>query len=150
MNQAGEYPSPLIRVSNLQVPMVSGYATGRLRAQFGPVSGTEDSSCLILLENVGPTTFTVQLKEAAAVTSVSGRSNLGEAYALAVNGRRTVRLTPSQPIVEAWCTAGSGQLKAQIQSQLRWDILAFDRDEASYPTQVWRTWDPNLPQTPIS
>lgn len=134
----GEYPQPALRLTTVQVPMVSGYATARLRWQGSPVSGygnRVEHTTQVLVENTGLNPFTVQLQETDDRSVSGARTNLGAATALVASGRHQFSVTPSQAYLEAWCTAdGPGELKLQLASQLRWDILGFSDDDPFYPT----------------
>jgi hypothetical protein len=139
----GEYPQPLVRKTFLQIPVVSGYVTGRLQAQdqYPPaVSGiTTPVSMLVTLENVGETGFTVQLREMAD-RSVSGiRYSLGSAVTLAAGGQSTINVGGKQPYLEVYCTGTTtGELRMQIDSQRRWTPMGFDRSDPFYPPQLWQ------------
>jgi len=141
----GEYPQPLVRVGNVQIPIVSGYTTGRLRGDVIMVSGYQPNRSQITLENTGRTSFTVQLREAPDY--VSGPfSNLGSAVALVPSGQKTVFHTHAQPYLEFRGTSGSGTLRAQIASQVKWQIMAFDKSDTNYPSVLSKKYpDPSPP-----
>jgi len=132
----GEFPQPLVRSAHLLFPMVSGYTTGRLRAQTQLAASGTDQLTQFTFENVGETAFTLQLKEVD--DRVSGtRSNLGNTLALVVGGHATVNLTPTKKFLEIACTTGNGELRLQVASTVRWDVLAFAKDDVLYPRSLW-------------
>jgi hypothetical protein len=136
---AGEYPQPLTRVTTLQCPVVSGYSTGRLKLQDIPVSGTSDLLSHFTVENVGSTSVSVQLR---ASNSTGGPwTNVGSSTALAIGGRSTFSATAPQRYIEVHGTSGSGEVRLQIASKLRWDELGFSKTDASYPTSLWQPVD---------
>ena len=149
MSYPGEYPQPLVRATNLQCPVVSGYATARLRRQdpifcSGNVSVNDDAAqAQVLLENVSRTSFTVQLKMTNQSDSPGNdsdsvptgtRTNVGSAVALVPGGHKTINVAPYQQFLEVYGTAGGpGFLRMQLNSQTRWDEMAFDKIDTTYP-----------------
>lgn len=142
---SGEYPMPLVRTTNVNIPIVSGYVTGRLRTEAVSVSGYGLNTAMVVLENVGTTSFTVQMRETPHY--VSGPfSNIGPAVALVPSGQKTLTITPIRDILEFRGVTGSGELRAQLSSQLRWEHMAFDKTETNYPSSLAKKFpDPSPP-----
>jgi len=121
--------------------MISGYATLRMRAITRPststVSGLEDNQIFGTFENTSETNFTVQMRQTSD-ESVSGtRTDVGSAHALVPGGRVTETFSPFQTFLEAYCTAdGPGFLRLQMQSRIKWEIMAFDKSDTFYPQQL--------------
>lgn len=162
MSYPGEYPQPLVRVTNVQCPIVNGYATARLRRQdplfgSGNVGVNEDAAqAQVTLENVGSVSVTVQLKQ-TYVTDPPGnnstgeptgtRTDVGSAVALVPGGQKTINVVPYQPYLEVYGTAGGpANLRMQIASKVRWDEMAFDKIDTLYPA-VLRDVKP-VPEAP--
>lgn len=138
----GEYPQPLSRTTWVQVPMVSGYTTSRLSVTSGRneslVSGMPDNTVHAVFENTSTTTsFTLQMRQADDRSASGTRTNVGSALTIVPGGRTTATLTPWQQYLEAQCTDGSGNLRAQLTSQVKWEQLAFDKSDPFYPPQLW-------------
>jgi hypothetical protein len=140
MTNAGEYTQSLIRKTQLLCPMVAGYITGRLRAQDIPAaaSGFADHTTLVTLENVGASSFTVQLLGSDDRSATGPRENLGAATTLVVGGRKEISVQPHNKFLEVKSMSGDGQLKMQLDSQIKWDILGFAEDDVFYPTKLWQ------------
>ena len=131
----------MTRTTWVQVPMVSGYTTSRLGVLSGRqeplVSGMPDNTVHALFENASSTSFTLQMRQTDD-RSVSGtRINVGDALTIVPGGRTTATLTPWQTYLETQCTGGSGNLRAQLTSQIKWEQLAFDKTDSFYPPQLW-------------
>ena len=140
----GEYTQPIPRVTNLQIPVVASFVTGRLRAQemvsgaatgyiFGG-SGYADNTTVAIVENVGLTSFTVQLQETTDRTVSGPRTVIAGPLTVVPDGRKTVTFIPTQQYLEVKSTSGDGQLRLQLQSKIRWDVLGFAKDDPFYPT----------------
>lgn len=152
MSYPSEYPQPLVRTTNVQCPVVNGYATARLRRQdplfgSGNVGVNEDAAqAQVTLHNVGSTSVTVQLKQ-SYVTDPPGtdstgtpsgtRLNVGSAVALVPGGSKTINVTPYQPFLEVYGTSGGpSNVRIQISSRVRWDQMAFDKIDTLYPAEL--------------
>jgi hypothetical protein len=121
--------------------MSSGYAGARVSREdplFFPGSGDGDEQ-QVYLQNVGPTAYTVQLKQCedyslpgldSASTPTGTRFDVGTAQALVPGGTSTIQVSPWMQYLEFWCNTGSGPLRAQITGRTRWQRLAFDKTEA--------------------
>ena len=149
MSYPGEYTQPLVRVTNVQCPVVDGYATARLRRAdplfgSGNVGVNEDAAnAQVTLHNTGSTTFTVQLKQ-STVTDPPGtdsnsvptgtRLNVGSAVALVPGGTKTLNVVAYQDFLEVYGTAnGPGYLRMQIAGRVQWNEMAFDKIDTLYP-----------------
>jgi len=148
MSYPGEYTQPLVRTTNVLCPIVSGYATARLRRQdplfgSGNVGVYEDAAnAQVSLQNDGKTTFTVQLKK-SVVTDPPGvdstsvptgtRINVGAAVALVPGGTKTLNIVANQDFLEVYGTNGNGTLRMQLTGKIRWDEMAFDKSDTLYP-----------------
>ena len=139
----GEYTSPLVRKTQVQCPVISGYVTARLYSNDDipvAISGVPATQMLVTFENVGNTQFAVNLQETAD-RSVSGvRYTLNNApINLVPGGQVTALLGGSLPFLEVYCTGTtSGELRMQIDSQRQWRELGFAKDDPFYPTQLWQ------------
>jgi len=136
----GEYPQPLVRKTLVQCPVVSGYVTSRLSAQqtYPLVGSGADTSMLVTFENVGNTQISVVLRETDDRTVSGTRVALANAY-LAPGGRDTQFVQGHLRYLEVYCSGTTtGELRMQIDSQRRWDQMAFARDDPYYPPQLWQ------------
>jgi hypothetical protein len=114
--------------------MVSGYVGARLQWQGTPIaSGYQDYSAQCILENMGSTTFSVQIRQCSDYSVTGPRENLGAAVSLVPSGRKTVNFIPGKQYLEFQATAvtnvGQAMLKAQIVSKIRWDLMGFGARE---------------------
>ena len=137
----GEYPQPLTRKTFVRCPLVSGYVGARLQDQsyYPPaISGTPETM-MVTYRNDGGTAFTVQLQETDD-RSVSGtRYSLGTPVYLVPGGQDTRTYQAKQPYLEVLCTGTTtGQLDMQIDSQRKWDRLAFDKEDPFYAPQLFQ------------
>lgn len=142
----GQYPQPLPRNTLVNVPVVSGYVTSRLRANddIPPVISGEDTRINVVIENVGNTYVEVKLQQTND-RSISGtRIDVISGLQLRPGGRRHVSSTaPFQQYLELYCYGGSGavgQVRMQINSLRQWDECGFDKvaDATFYPPQLWQ------------
>lgn len=140
----GEYPQPLPRRTLVNVPVVSGYVTSRLRANddFAPVTSGENTRVNVVMENVGNTYVEVLLRQTND-RSISGtRINVISGLQLQPGGRRFVTSTePFQKYLELYCYGGGpSQVRMQIESLREWNELGFDKvaDQTFYPPRLWQ------------
>jgi hypothetical protein len=122
----GEYPQPFTQVTNVHMPMVSGYTTGRLYGRVFKVSGYDPQETQVLMTNHGTTSITVQMRETDDYVS-GPHTNIGPAVALVPSGQKTVNILPIRNYLEFKSTAGDGQLRVQIASRVKWNEMAFDK-----------------------
>jgi hypothetical protein len=139
----GEYPNPLPRKTNVQVPVVSGYVTARLQAQdyFPPTlsGGTTATNMLVTFENVSNTQFSVLLRETDDRSITGTRYNLMSAVSLVPGGQSTQTVSGLRPFLEVYCTGTTtGFLRMQIDSQRKWNLLGFAKDDPFYPPQLFQ------------
>ena len=145
----GEYPQPLERVTNVQVPVVGGYITSRLQVQgdlvystatFGtsvstgtlPESGYVDNFTAVMMENTGANTVAVQLLGSNDYTS-GPRENVGAIQTLVPLGRTRYGVNPRHTYLELNCLSGTSAIRMQLSSRLKWDELGFDKSDPFYP-----------------
>lgn len=142
----GQYPQPLPRTTLVNVPVVSGYTTARLRADddFAPVISGEDTRINVVIQNVGNTYVEVKLQQTND-RSVSGvRIDVVSGLQLQPGGRRHFSTTaPFQKYLELYCYGQSGavgQIRMQINSLRQWEECGFDKvaDQTLYPPQLWQ------------
>lgn len=142
MLRSGEYSQPLLRPAFIQQPVVPGYATIRLRAdlQFsgtGTTVAVEDNLVMALVENVGNSAASVQFRQVGEYRS-GARSSISPIIAMVPGGRHTITLTPLQQYIELWGVTGTSQVRVQLETQVPWTLMAFDRLDASYPPALWQ------------
>ena len=125
----GEYSQPLVRVTNLNVPLVSGYTTARLRGDS--ISGY-DSLTQAVFENTGVESVDLQLVETDDYVS-GPRANIGSPITLVAQGQATLSFTPAAHYLEFSCPDGNSTLRAQLSSMIEWRIMSFDKSEDIYP-----------------
>lgn len=140
----GEYPQPLIRTQTVQFPVVSGYVGSRLRMvdPIRPVISGEETTMMVTFENTGDRGVFLQLRETSD-RSVSGtRYSITSGIYVVPKGRSTKTTTgPYQEFLEVYCTdAGPTEIRMQIASIRRWEILGFDKvaDSTFYPSSLWQ------------
>lgn len=142
MINPGEYPQPLVRTTNVQCPVVSGYITARLQVQGDLVhsatadglseSGYVDNTTMVVVENTGAQSFTMQLLGTNDYTS-GPRENVGAVKTLVPLGRTTYSVVPRHTYLEVRTLSGTSALRMQLSSRLRWDQLGFDKTDPFYP-----------------
>lgn len=146
----GEYPSPLGRVTNVEVPMVSGYVTSRVRVADWTFSlwtngtdGLADNLVQGIFENTSfgasGTNFTLAIYEAPDDGPAWGtRSCLVSGFQIVPGGHVTKNFAPGQPYLEFYGVNGSGNLRVQMLSKLKYEELGFDKSDPFYPPQLWQ------------
>lgn len=151
MINPGEYPQPLLRTTNVQCPVVSGYITARLQVQGDLVhsatadtlveSGYVDNTTLVTVENTGQNSFSMQLLGTNDYTS-GPRENVGAVQTLVPLGRTMYSVTPRHTYLEVKGITGTSALRMQLSSRLRWDELGFDKTDPFYPAPLWNVKNP--------
>jgi len=126
----GEYAQPLNRTTSGSAPIESGFVGLRFRASQKP-TGTTQSLCQVLLENTGKSQFTVLIQGTDNHSPAGTRAQLSEVV-LMPGGQKTVSVTPVTKYIEFEGSAGSGNLKVQITSEIRWEPLAFSKVDTEY------------------
>jgi len=150
MLPSGEYPQPNVRRTNLKIPVVAGYTTGRLRAQWDaiPLASPGQTTNYVMAEihnrSAGTTAGTVVLQFNAAtnISSSGARTPIGSPISIVRGGQTSVFFEITQPYIEVACVSATGQNQAgevdiQISSQIKFDDIDFLRSEAIYPQQLW-------------
>jgi len=148
MNYPGEYPTPLIRTTNVQCPVVAGYVTARLQVQGAPLisaSGWTDNLTTVNLHNTGANAASIFLQ--GTDDYVSGpRENLITVHAgtvaIARDGHTSLTVYPRHTFLEVKGFSGTTTLRMQLSSRLRWDQLGFDKTDAFYPPFLWNNKNP--------
>ncbi len=140
----GEYIQPLTRKTIVNVPMVSGYTTSRLRITDSPftAAGTDtinEFSVQGLFENVGTGNFTVSVMQSPDDgINQATRTTLVSGFQIVPGGHKFVDFNPTQVFIEMKCTAGNGVLRTQLDSRLRFEQMAFDKLDTAYPANLWQ------------
>jgi hypothetical protein len=154
----GEYIQPFPRKTLVNVPVVSGYVTSRLRADdsYAPVISGGDTSMMVTFENLSNTAVGVKLQQTND-RSISGtRIDVISGVNLVAGGRTTVwSAGAQQSYLELYCySGGPSNIRMQIESQRQWQEIGFDKqtDSTFYPPQLWRNSRayPNSTQLPSS
>jgi hypothetical protein len=137
--------------------MVSGYVGSRLRiadyafgtnvAVIAPTTNT-DNEVKMTVENVAsvPSNTTLPFKGTNIYFLVnqtldngpSGtRTALTPQYGLVPGGRTTFTFFVNQPFIEINCVGGQGNIRAQIDSRLKWEEMAYDKVDTFFAPQLW-------------
>ena len=153
MSYPGEYPQPLKRTSQFHAPAISGYVTARLRAAdpVRPRTSGEDTQMSVIFENVGNTFVSVKLQQTSDRTVSGTRIDVISGVALVAGGRRTISTNNCfMEFLELATTfGGPSNVRVQIESQRRWEEMAFDRTDSVYPSSLWQA-KPTPVATPFS
>jgi hypothetical protein len=138
MQQPGEYPQPLLRVTNVKIPVIDGCKTARLRAVQTLSSGTTfaDASTQVLVKNTGNAQVSIQFQASNDYTN-GPYTTLGGTVTVKPLGQATTTIFPNQKFLEVKGTSGTGAVDIQLSSQIRFDQLGFDRNDGSYPSSLW-------------
>ena len=140
----GCYVEPLVRVTNVQTPIVGGYVTSRLQVMGEPItsqSGWADNTTQILLENTGNQSVTLRLM--GCNDYISGpREWLGAAQTVVPLGRTTYDVTPRHHYLEVKGLSGTSTVRMQLASRLKWNELGFDKTDPYYPPFLFNAKDP--------
>jgi hypothetical protein len=140
----GEYSQPLQRVTNVQVPVISGYVTSRLRATdpIQPAISGQETSMQVVFENVGGKFVYVKLQQTNDHSTSGTRIDVISGVSLVPGGRSTVATTAAyQKFLELACTdGGPTQIRMQITANRRFEQQGFDKvgDATFYPSLLWQ------------
>ena len=144
--EPGAYCEPLIRTTWIQVPMVSGYVGSRLRVAdyaFGTSfngATLEDNKVHLMIENVSTgTQVYFQVNETLDTAATSVRSSVTPQYEICPLGKRVVDFFVNEPIIEIKCVGGAGNIRAQMDSRLKWEHMAMSRTDTFGAPQLWNT-----------
>lgn len=152
----GAYPEPLIRTTFVNAPMVSGYTGSRLRiadyafgtnvTQLAPTTN-EDNKVRLMIENVAfpapPTlTFTgttifFKVNQTSDDGPSGTRTPITAEFSIVPGGRRTVDFFVNKPFIEIACTGGGGNIRAQVESRLKWEEMAYSKTDPFFAPQLW-------------
>jgi hypothetical protein len=148
----GEYSHPLVRPTVFQAPMVSGYVTARLQWDGVPIaSGYQDYATQVVLENIGENTFSVQMQQCSDYSATGPREAIGPAQSLVPLGRKTINILVSKPYLEFKASTATNQkanLKVQLNSKVRWNLMGFSELDPTYPTlQLTQSADSVVPSS---
>jgi hypothetical protein len=142
--EPGAYVEPLVRTTWVQVPMVSGYVGSRLRVadySFGTNftgASLEDNKVHLTIENVSDGTFVYFQVQQTNDDGPSGtRATITPQYAICPNGKRVVDFFPNAQFIEIKCVGGAGEIRAQVDSRLKWEQMAMDRRDPFGCPQLW-------------
>jgi hypothetical protein len=136
--------------------MVSGYVGSRLRIAdyaFGTNVTTiapttnYDNQVRMMIENVAfPSTtglpFTgtniyFQVNQTLDDGPSGVRTSITGQVGLVPCGRQTVSFFVNQPIIEITCVGGKGNIRAQIESRLKWEEMAYDKSDTFFAPQLY-------------
>lgn len=145
----GEYPSHLLRTTNVQALVVSGYVTVRLQVEGNPLisvsglgtSGFVENTTLIAATNRGANTVGFRLQGTNDYTS-GPREWVGAAQSLVPGGHTTYTVTPRHTYLEVAGQSGTSAVHMQISSRLRWGLLGFAKTDSFYPPFLYQARDP--------
>lgn len=142
MQQAGEYPHPLVRKTVVFATMISGYVGVRLQSQdrANPAISGQGDIAFVTMESASTGTNYTVLQMQQTNDRISGpRSNLGSAVVLVSGGQQTFTIQPIQSFLEVRCTSGGPtNLRMQIDAQRKWDRLAFDKTDPFVAPQLFQ------------
>ena len=140
----GEYPQPLLRTTNVQVPVIGGYVTSRLQVMGEPVqpaSGWVENTTMVVMENTGAQAVTVRLQ--GCNDYVSGpREWVGAAQTVVPSGRTSYSVTPRHTYLEIKGISGTSAVRMQLSSRLKWNELGFDKTDPFYPPVLFNAKNP--------
>ena len=152
----GASPEPLVRTTFVHAPMVSGYVGSRLRIAdfaFGTNVATltpttnDDNKVHLLIENQAyppapnltftGTTIFFKVNQLSDDGSTGTRTPITAEYAIVPGGRRTIDFWVNQPMIEIACTGGKGNIRAQLDSRLKWEEMAYSKTDPFFAPQLW-------------
>jgi hypothetical protein len=142
MDQAGIYPSPLLRPTFVQCPLVAGYTTVRLYAPYdfagsSPILPTTDHFCTAILENTGNAAAAIVLNQ-TGTEWYTGTRTVAATGTVQPGGRISVGWTQVQPYLEVACVwGGPAEIRMQLMSQMQWTNVGFNKSDTMYPQTQW-------------
>lgn len=157
MDYEGIYPSPLLRPTFVQCPLVNTdgttYTTARLYSPYDfagsiPILATGDHNVAAVLENTGLIAAAVAINQTGTEWYTGARTLLASGT-LQPGGRISVNFTITQPYMEIACTwGGPTELRAQFSSQMQWSVLGFSKTDPMYPQALWKATYDAFPMVP--
>lgn len=140
----GEYLQPFARKVVVNVPVISGYVTSRLRADdsIAPAISGDNTFITVTFQNVGNVAVGLKLQQTND-NSISGtRIDVISGISLVPGGFRVATSTsPYQAFLELYCyDGGPSSVRMQIDSTRQWQEQGFDKigDATFYPPQLWQ------------
>lgn len=134
----------MLRKTEFQAPIVSGYVTARLQVEGNPeisISGFVDNTTQVLVRNTGINTVSFRLQGTDDYTS-GPREWVGAAQTLVPSGRTNYSVTPRHNYIEVVGQSGTSAVHFQLESRLRWNELAFAKTDPFYPPFLYQARDP--------
>lgn len=144
MIYSGEYPQPLLRTTNVQCPVVSGYVTARLQVTGEPkisISGFVDNTTQVTVTNTGENTVAMRLQGTDDYAS-GPREWVGAAQSLVPKGRTAYSVTPRHTYLEVVGQSGTSTVHLQLSSRLKWNELGFAKTDPFYPPFLYQAKSP--------
>lgn len=138
--QASAAASALVNValkaSNDGTGVVTAMSAANLTGGVNP-TGAAGSETQVTLENTGSASVSVRLRECESYAAASPRYTLSTTT-IAAGGTKSFNITPTMRYLEVFGTSGKGQVRIQLASRFRWDSLAFQRTDTTYPTELYQ------------
>jgi hypothetical protein len=136
--------------------MVSGYVGSRLRiadfafgtnlTEIAPTTNN-DNKVHLTIENVAfpapvGLTFTgtnvyFQIQQTSDDGPSGTRSSISAEYGIVPSGRQTIDFWVNKPFIEIKCTGGGGNIRAQLDSRLKWEEMAYSKTDPFFAPQLW-------------
>jgi hypothetical protein len=136
--------------------MVSGYVGSRLRIAdyaFGTNVTTlapttnNTNKCHLTIENVAQTSSTglpftgtniyFQVNQTLDNGPSGVRTPITPQYGIVPGGRQVIDFWVNQPMIEIKCVGGAGNIRAQLDSILKWEEMAYSKTDPFFAPQLW-------------
>ena len=136
---SGDYTQPLSRKQEWHLPVVVDFVTGRL---YSPISAGNETfapesfapgNMRILVENTGDTPVQVTFNEMDDYTDSETSAELWATNEIVPRGTVANVVQPSRRYIEVAGVVGPGTIRIQIESQVHWSIMTFDKSDVKYP-----------------
>ena len=141
--QPGEYAQPLLRTTELRVPVIAGLVTGRLRAVSVGFNGstTSNQAAFVNVKNTCATALTVKFSDTDDYINGPFTQD-GGVMTIAPLGNASNVIYPDQKYLEFIGVTGTGYAHVKVSSQIQFEECAFDRTDGRASSLLWDAIQP--------
>lgn len=128
--------SVALKTSNDGTGVVTALSATNLAGGVNPVAAPGFDT-QVVVENTGSVSVSVRLRECDSYAAASPRWTLNTSTIVA-GGQKSFNVAPTMRYLEVYGTSGKGQVRLQLVSKLRWDDLAFQKTDTTYPVELYQ------------
>lgn len=130
-----DYNEPLLRASRYNASVVGGACALRLRRRDGQYHLNEFS---VVVTNTGVTPTSIVFKEVDDYRTEAPRTSIGSQLDLCAGAFVQLNVSNSKRFLEVWGVNSSSEIRLDIKSKIRWDVVPFNRFDQTDSNLMWR------------